>query len=80
MMTNSKNESILLTSRPVGQPMVANFEFVPIPVPSIADGQVLVKSLYLSVGPSRGKRLSSRVQREPLAWWSTRLRNCMDVG
>ncbi|AOZ94503.1 hypothetical protein [Paenibacillus crassostreae] len=53
-----KNKQILLTSRPVGLPTEQNFEFKEIPVANTQDGQVVVRTLYLSVDPYMRGRMS----------------------
>lgn len=46
------NRQVLLKSRPSGIPLAENFEVVDTPVPEPADGEVLVRNLYLSVEPA----------------------------
>ncbi len=53
-----KNKQILLASRPVGMPTEQNFEFKEIPVSDAQDGQVVVRTLYLSVDPYMRGRMS----------------------
>ncbi|OAB40390.1 NADP-dependent oxidoreductase [Paenibacillus antarcticus] len=53
-----KNKQILLTSRPVGMPTQGNFEFKEIPVANAQEGQVVVRTLYLSVDPYMRGRMS----------------------
>jgi len=48
----SINRQVLLRSRPSGIPQAEDFEIVEAPVPQPADGQVLVRNLYLSVEPA----------------------------
>lgn len=45
------NKTIVLASRPVGMPTLANFRFVPELVPVPAEGELLLKTLYVSVDP-----------------------------
>ena len=45
------NQQIHLVSRPTGEPSAANFQLVEAAVPDLADGQVLVKNLWLSLDP-----------------------------
>ena len=47
----SMNRQILLASRPAGEPSAANFRLAEVPVPALADGQVLVRHHYLSLDP-----------------------------
>ena len=46
-----KNREILFASRPSGLPTADNFQFVDSEVPSIQDGQVLLRSMFISVDP-----------------------------
>src|SRR5258705_7498003 len=43
------NRQILLAARPVGFPKDSDFKLVEAPVPTPGDGQILVRSIYLSV-------------------------------
>lgn len=45
------NREIRLASRPVAMPTLENFEFVDVDVPQPADGEVLVRLMYISVDP-----------------------------
>ena len=50
------NRQITLASRPVGYPKESDFSVVEVPIPKPEDGQVLVKTIYLSVDPyTRGR-------------------------
>ena len=46
------NRQWRLTSRPVGMVSEANFEFVEEPVPALAEGEYLVRNLYVSFDPA----------------------------
>jgi len=46
------NRQVLLKSRPSGIPQAEDFEIVEAPAPAPADGQVLVRNLFLSVEPA----------------------------
>lgn len=46
-----QNKEIRLASRPAGMPTLENFQFVDTDVPKPADGEVLVRMLYISVDP-----------------------------
>jgi NADPH-dependent curcumin reductase CurA len=50
-MTQALNQRVLLASRPKGLPRPENFRIVQEPVPTPADGQVLLEILYLSLDP-----------------------------
>ncbi|MBK6485966.1 MAG: NADP-dependent oxidoreductase [Gemmatimonadetes bacterium] len=52
------NRQILLASRPTGEPSLDNFRLVETPIPSLADGHVLVRHLYLSVDPYMRGRMN----------------------
>jgi len=52
------NRQILLKSRPAGMPTPANFQAADAPMPSLADGGVLRRTLYLSVDPYMRGRMS----------------------
>jgi NADPH-dependent curcumin reductase CurA len=54
------NKQILLVSRPAGEPSAENFRLVETPVPEPAEGQVLVRNLWLSLDPYMRGRMSDR--------------------
>ncbi|WP_366518157.1 hypothetical protein [uncultured Mucilaginibacter sp.] len=49
-MAYTSNRRVLLASRPQGAPSLANFR-VEAAVPVPGEGQVLLRNLYLSLGP-----------------------------
>ena len=53
------NKVILLNSRPVGKPTTDDFKFIEEENPVTQDGQVLLKTLYVSVDPYLRGRMSS---------------------
>src|SRR5690606_12280966 len=53
------NKVILLKNRPVGKPTLSDFEFLEEENPIIQEGQVLLKTLYVSVDPYLRGRMSS---------------------
>ena len=53
-----QNRQILLASRPHGEPTLDNFELVEMQLPSPAPGQLLLRSLYLSLDPYMRGRMS----------------------
>ena len=55
-----ENKQILLASRPVGEPTEANFRTVETDVPKPQDGEVLIRTLYLSVDPYMRGRMNDR--------------------
>jgi len=52
------NRQILLKSRPTGAPSAANFELVQTPAPEPKDGEVLLKTLFLSLDPYMRGRMN----------------------
>jgi len=52
------NKQILLAARPVGFPKDSDFKLVETPIPTIGDGQILVRSIYLSVDPYMRGRMN----------------------
>lgn len=62
------NRKIVLASRPVGKPTVDNFRLEQASIPAVADGQVLLKTRYLSLDPymrgrmNAGKSYADRVE------------------
>jgi NADPH-dependent curcumin reductase len=61
-----KNTQVLFRSRPEGFPSESNFEIVQSEVPGIGEGQVLRKTIYLSVDPyMRGRMSTARSYAEP---------------
>jgi leukotriene B4 12-hydroxydehydrogenase/15-oxo-prostaglandin 13-reductase len=61
------NRQFKLAARPVGLPKESDFSLVDSPMPSAADGQVLVKTVYLSVDPyMRGRITGVRTYADPV--------------
>ena len=61
-----QNKEIRLASRPAGVPTLENFQFVETEAPQPADGEVLVRLLYLSVDPYlRGRMREGKSYIEP---------------
>jgi hypothetical protein len=53
-----RSRQIHLASRPKGWPTAANFAHVDVELPPLADGQVLVKNLFISVDPYMRGRMN----------------------
>jgi len=53
------NRQILFMERPHGLPNEQTFKLVETPVPALEDGQILIKSLYVSVDPYMRGRMST---------------------
>jgi NADPH-dependent curcumin reductase len=51
----------VMKSRPQGVATYDNFELQTVPLPTIGDGEILIKTLYLGVAPvTKGKRQKPR--------------------
>ena len=55
----AKNRQILLASRPEGEPSEENFKLVEGEIPKPARGQMLVRTIYLSLDPYMRGRMSA---------------------
>ena len=65
---NNTNRQIVLAARPKGFPKDTDFRFVEVPIPTVAAGQFLVRSIYLSVDPyMRGRIREIKSYAEPVA-------------
>ena len=64
-MTASENRRIVLKSRPVGLPTAANFALETAPVPDPGDGEMLIRTLWMSVDPYIRGRISDRKSYAP---------------
>jgi NADPH-dependent curcumin reductase CurA len=63
-----QNKEIRLATRPAGMPTVDNFQFVDAETPPPNDGEVLVRTLYISVDPYlRGRMREGRSYVAPFA-------------
>lgn len=56
--SNTVNRQIQMASRPVGAPTADNFHLALSPVPMVAAGQVLLRTVYLSLDPYMRGRMS----------------------
>ncbi|MBI3826904.1 MAG: NADP-dependent oxidoreductase [Candidatus Rokubacteria bacterium] len=52
------NRQVVLKSRPVGAPKPSDFELVERPLPPLGDGQVLCRTIYLSLDPYMRGRMN----------------------
>ena len=67
-MTTQTNHRIVLASRPVGEPKPENFRLETTPIPVPAKGQLLLRTLYLSLDPyMRGRMSDAKSYAEPVA-------------
>src|SRR6266478_1791848 len=53
-----ENRRVVLASRPTGSVTEGNFQLEKLPIPKPADGEVLVKNLWLSLDPYMRGRMS----------------------
>src|SRR5690606_11495311 len=51
-MKNQKNRQFLLATRPVGTPTADNWDLVTSEIPTPNDGEVLLKTIYISLDPA----------------------------
>ena len=56
----TKNRQITLAARPVGAPKESDFKLVETQIDDPSDGQVLVRTMYLSVDPYMRGRMNDR--------------------
>jgi NADPH-dependent curcumin reductase len=67
-LSTAVNHQILLNSRPIGVPTAANFRLQEGAVPAPSDGQVLLRTLYLSLDPyMRGRMSDAESYARPVA-------------
>ena len=61
------NTQVLLKSRPAGKPTIDNFEFKDTKIPDIRNGQILTRTIYLSLDPyMRGRMSEAKSYAEPV--------------
>ena len=63
--TASVNRRIVLASRPKGEPVSEDFRMEQVAVPEVADGEVLLRSVYLSLDPYMRGRMSDQPSYAP---------------
>src|SRR5262249_12360747 len=67
-MAGGTNRQILLKSRPEGAPGLDNFELVQRPIPEPREGEVLMRTRYLSLDPyMRGRMSAAKSYAKPAA-------------
>ena len=57
-MSDAKNVKVILKSRPVGTPRPSDFEVVEAPIPTPGAGEMLCRTIYLSLDPYMRGRIS----------------------
>ncbi len=66
-MANPKNRQIVMASRPIGAPKPSDFKLVESPAPEPRDGEVLLRTLWLSLDPyMRGRMSAGRSYAKPV--------------
>jgi NADPH:quinone reductase len=66
-MPTGMNRQFKLAAKPVGMPKESDFELAEAPLPALGDGQVLVKSAYISVDPyMRGRITGVKTYADPV--------------
>lgn len=67
MSASLENNRIVLASRPVGAPVTDNFRLESQPVPSVNEGEVLLRTIYLSLDPyMRGRMSDAKSYADPV--------------
>ncbi len=64
-MTDRTGQRIVLVARPQGRPQDSNFRLEPFPVPRPGPGQMLLRTLYLSLDPYMRGRMDDRKSYAP---------------
>jgi NADPH-dependent curcumin reductase CurA len=59
-MSKQTNRQILLVSRPTGEPVSENFKLVENPIPEPGKGELLLRSVYLSLDPYMRGRMNEQ--------------------
>src|SRR2546427_2982772 len=66
-MQSLLNRQVLLRSRPKGEPKVSDFELAEAPVPPPGDGELLCRTIYLSLDPyMRGRMNDAKSYAQPV--------------
>ncbi|WNO62111.1 NADP-dependent oxidoreductase [Rheinheimera sp. MMS21-TC3] len=66
--SNTVNRQLTLASRPQGAPTSDNFALISTEIPSISDGQLLLRTVYLSLDPyMRGRMSDAKSYADPVA-------------
>lgn len=60
LMTQETSKRIILAKRPVGMPTIEDFQFEEGPLPQPGEGEVLIRTSYLSVDPYMRGRMNDR--------------------
>jgi NADPH-dependent curcumin reductase CurA len=60
-MSGERNLAVKVAGAPTGLPTPADFEVTELPMPVLEDGQVLFRSIYMSIDPSMRRKMPSPV-------------------
>lgn len=61
MSSTTRNREVRLAARPVGMPTLQDFALAETPLPALADGELLVRNLWMSVDPyMRGQMIEQK--------------------
>ena len=58
-MSDKRNQQWVLAARPIGEVKASDFEWKETAVPELADGEVRVRSIYLSLDPANRRNLKN---------------------
>jgi hypothetical protein len=61
----TRNRRIVLAARPAGVPKPDDFRLETVPISPVGDGQILLRTLYLSLDPYMRGRMSERPSYRP---------------
>ena len=68
-MSETKNLAVRVVGAPAGLPEPADFEVVELPIPEPREGEVLFRSIYMSIHPSMRRRMPYPVETPgPIGW------------
>ncbi len=67
MQSTTSNRQLRLRARPNGAPVSSDFELINSPIPNAGDGEVLLRTVYLSLDPyMRGRMSDAKSYADPL--------------
>jgi len=76
--TTVSNRQILLNSRPFGAPVADNFKQVNTPIPEPKEGEILLRTVYLSLDPyMRGRMNDAKSYADPVALNAVMVGGCV---
>jgi hypothetical protein len=76
--TTVSNRQILLNSRPFGAPVADNFKLVSVPIVEPKEGEILLRTVYLSLDPyMRGRMNDAKSYADPVALNAVMVGGCV---